>query len=99
MRPRHRNSCARGEPMVVILEFHPELLVVHPQIAVAAARHDVRRDLHDLLRNDSDVGFAAAVIAEAIEAKTIVQITEKNDVMLEQDVGAPTPAAAPAATP
>src|SRR5262249_23263588 len=97
MRPRHRNSCARGEPMIVILESYPELLVVHPQIAVSAARHDVRRDLHDLLRHDADVGLAAAVIAKAIEAKTIVQIAEKNDVMLEPDVGAPTPAAAPAA--
>src|SRR5262249_35916615 len=58
-----------------------------------------RRDLHDLLRHDADVGLAAAVIAKAIEAKTIVQIAEKNDVMLEPDVGAPTPAAAPAATP
>ena len=84
--------------MIVILESYPELLVVHPQIAVSAARHDVRRDLHDLLRHDADVGLAAAVIAKAIEAKTIVQIAEKNDVMLEPDVGAPTPAAAPAAT-
>src|SRR5262249_48646360 len=97
MRPRHRNSCARGEPMIVILESYPELLVVHPQIAVSAARHDVRRDLHDLLRHDADVGLAAAVIAKAIEAKTIVQIAEKNDVMLEPDAGAPTPAATPAA--
>src|SRR6516162_4996589 len=29
MRPRNRNSCARGEPMVVVLEYHPELLIVH----------------------------------------------------------------------
>jgi hypothetical protein len=99
MRPRNRNSCARSEPMVVVLEFYPELLVVHPQIAVAAARHGLRRDLHDLLRHDANVRFAAAVIAEAIEAEAIVQITQENDVMLEHDVRAPAAAASATATP
>jgi len=82
--------------MVVVLEFYPELLVVHPQITVAAARHGFRCDPNDFLRHDPDVRFAAAVIAEAIEAEAIVQITQENDVMLDHDVGAPT--ATPATT-
>jgi hypothetical protein len=63
-----------------------------------APRHCCRRDPRDFLRHDTHIGLVAAVIAEAIEAKAIVQITKKNDVVLQSDVGTPSATAATTAT-
>jgi hypothetical protein len=84
--------------LVVALKFQPELTVIHPQIAITAASHRFWCDLGDLLGDHPDIGRVAAIIAEAIEAKAIVQIADKNDVMLESDVRTPSAAATAAAT-
>src|SRR5262249_39287706 len=63
--------------------------------------HRCRDDLHDFLGHHSHIWLVATVIAEAIETKAVVQITEKNDVVLQSDIGAPsgaTSATASAAT-
>src|SRR5262249_24970108 len=44
------------------------------------------------LRNHADIGTIAAVVAEAIVAKAVRQVAEKNDIVLEHDIG-PTAAA------
>src|SRR3974377_1075951 len=85
---KHGICMSRSQPMIVALKFHAELLVVHQQIAVAAPRHRSRHNPFDLLGHDADIGLIAAVVAEAIEAKAVVQITEKNDVVLQSDIGA-----------
>jgi len=71
---------------------------VHPEGAVPAAADRIRHDDLHLLRHHADIGLVAAVVAEAIEAKAVVELTEKSDVVLEGDVGpaAPATAAAPA---
>jgi hypothetical protein len=72
--------------LIVTLKFQPELVVIHSQVAVASACHRLRRDLRNLLGNDPDIGRVASVIAEAVEAKAIIQITDQNDVMLKSNV-------------
>src|ERR1700722_4807148 len=90
-----RNLRSRSEPVRIAFERHTELVVVHTQIAVAAARDRFRHDLLHLLGHDADIGLVAAVVAEAIEAEAVVEVAEQRDVVLEQDVG---PASATAAT-
>ena len=93
-----RTGC---DPLVVGLELHIELVVVDIQIAVAASHDRFGHERLHLLRHDTDIGSAAPVISEAIDANTVVQTTEEGDVMLESDVGAPATAAttSAAATP
>jgi hypothetical protein len=85
--------------LIVGLEFQTEHFVVHPEGAVPAAADRIRHDDLHLLRHHADIGLVAAVVAEAIEAKAVVELTEKSDVVLEGDVGpaATATAAAPAA--
>ena len=92
-------ASARRVPLIVALKFQPELTVIYPQIAITAASHRFWCDLGNLLGDHPDIGRVAAIIAEAIEAKAIVQIADKNDVMLESDVRAPAAAATTATTP
>src|SRR5580700_4711100 len=80
--------------MRVTLERHAELVVVHTQIAVAAARGRFRHDLLHLLGHDADIGLVAAVVAEAIEAEAVVEMAEQRDVVLEPDVGSASATAA-----
>src|SRR5580692_9755342 len=90
-----RNLRARSEPVRIAFERHTELVVVHTQIPVAAARDRLRHDLLYLLGHDADIGLVAAVVAEAIVAEAVVEVAEQRDVVLEHDVG---PASATAAT-
>ncbi len=92
-------ASARRVPLIVALKFQPELTVIYPQIAITAASHRFWCDLGNLLGDHPDIGRVAAIIAEAIEAKAIVQIADKNDVMLESDVRTPSAAATTATTP
>src|SRR5262249_20794249 len=62
---------------------------VDPQIAVATAHDRRRHDLLHLLRHDSHIGSATAVVGEAIEAQAAVEPSEKGDVVFEPDVGPP----------
>jgi hypothetical protein len=50
------------------------------------------------LRQDADIGLVAAVIAEAIEPKAVVETAEKGDVVLKRNIGAPTTAASSSTT-
>jgi len=88
----------RRVPLIVTLEFQTELVVVHSQVAVASSRHRLWRYLRNLLGNDANIGRVAAVIAEAVQAKPIVEITDQNDVVLEPDVRTTSAAATTAAT-
>ena len=50
------------------------------------------------MRHYADVGLVAAVIAEAIEADTVAEMTEKNNIVLEGNVRSPSTAATTATT-
>jgi len=52
----------------------------------------------NFLRHYTDIGFITAVIYEPIEAKAVVEMTKKRNVMLQPDVGAPPTAATATAT-
>lgn len=91
------NVASARHPLVVALKFHTELIIIDPQIAVAAACHCFWRDLHDLLGDHPDIRRVAAVIAEAIKAEAIAHITEKNDVVFQPDIRTPSTATATAA--
>src|SRR6185369_1711538 len=86
---RDREMRARSDPLIVGLEFQTEHFVMHPQRAVPAAAHRFRHDDLHLLRHHADIGFVAADVAEAIEAKAVVELAEQSDVMLDADIGAP----------
>jgi hypothetical protein len=85
--------------LIVALKFQPELTVIYPQIAITAASHRFWCDLGDLLGDHPNIGRVAAIIAEAIEAKAIVRVTEKNDIVLKPYIRAPAAAATTATTP
>jgi hypothetical protein len=55
--------------------------------------HDRLRDnpLH-LLRDNSDIGYFAAIINEAIEAKAVVKMAEQDDLVLKPKIGSPSAA-------
>src|SRR5258708_3154128 len=94
---RCRDVSARREPSLVGLEVQPKHVVTHTQHAVVVARHRIRPARLPLLGHDADIGLVAAVVAEAIEAKTVVEMAEQHDVVLDVDVGA-TAAASSTAT-
>src|ERR1043165_7158568 len=89
-----RNACPRVAPLIVGLEAHPQPVVVHAQDALIIAAHGIRPyELH-LLRNHADISLVAAVVAEAVESKPVVETAEIRNVVLDADVGAAAAAAA-----
>src|SRR5262249_59062178 len=87
-------ACGRRVPLIIALKFHAELVVRHPQVAVTAPRYRFWRDLRGLLSDHSDIGSVAAVIGEAIKPKPVVQIPDKDNVVLKSKIGASSTAAA-----
>ncbi len=68
--------------MVISLEFDPELVVENSQVSVPAAHDRIWRNCLHLLRYDADIDLFTAVVAKAIKAETIVEPTDKADVVL-----------------
>src|SRR4051794_19479598 len=95
-----RDMSARRGPLVVGLELQTELVVEDAQIAVAATQYRRGHDCLDLLGHHADIDLVAAVVAEAVEAKAIVEVTEKRNVVLKHHVRSPnnTPRSTPGNT-
>src|SRR5216684_947299 len=91
-----RNTRSARNPRVVGLEGQSELVVEDSQVAIAAAHDRLRHYAAHLLRDHAHIGLVAAVVAEAVEAESVVETAEQHDVVLERDVGSP-PASAAAA--
>ena len=72
--------------MLVCLEGQAKYLVRDSEIAVAAPDNCRGPDCLHLLGHDTDIGGVAAMKGEAIEAKAIVELAEKDDVVLERDI-------------
>src|SRR5258708_27493071 len=82
-----RNPFAGGHPPVPGLHLQPEPVVIHTQIAVAAAHDSIGHDRFDLLRHHADIRLVPPAVAEAIEAEAAVETAEQDDVVLRPDVG------------
>src|ERR1700759_3189343 len=92
--PRSRGDLrAAGEPVLVGLEFHAELVVIDAQVAVAASRDRLRHHGLHFLGDDANEFLVAAEIAEGVEAEPVVEMAEQHDVVLQCDVGASATAA------
>src|ERR1700680_3607819 len=76
-----RNSFAGGLPLFPGLHVQAEPIVIHPEIAVAAAHDSLRQDRFDFLRHHTDIGLVTSIVAEAIEAEAVVEMAQQNDVV------------------
>src|SRR5262245_46853900 len=98
VRSNDGHSRTRGNPAVVRLQAQTKLVVQHDQVTVATAYDRLGHNSLHLLRDHANESLIASVVPEPIEAKAIVEIAEKRDVMFEHDIGAPTAATSSAAT-
>src|SRR5437588_11335513 len=92
-----RDLRARSEPLIVGLELQAELVIENPQRAVAAAHDRIGHHSLHFLRHHADIGLVAAIVAEAIEAEAVIEMTKERDVVLEHHVGSSAAATAAAA--
>ena len=58
-----------------------------PQVAVASARDSPGHHGLDLLRHYTDIDFVAPDVTETIEAKSIIEVAHKNNVMFQLNIG------------
>ena len=79
--------------MLVGLEPDAEAVIVDAQVAIRTAHDGVRPDDLHFLCHHADIGLVAAVIGKPIETQAVVEASEKDDVVLDRDIGS-----APAAT-
>ena len=91
-----RQPCARGHPSRIRPELNAQLFVRDRKIAVRTALDCFRHDGLDFLRHYPHISFVAANVAEAIEAKSVVEVTEQGNIVLEPDIGSSPAAAEPA---
>ena len=92
-----RQPGARCDPSAVGLERQTELLVKDAQIPVATAHDSLGRDRLHFLRQDTDIGLVAAIVAEAIETKSVVEMAEEHDTVLERNIGSTSATTTPSA--
>jgi len=88
----------RSHPLVPRLHAYSQPIVVDPQIAVAAAHDSFGHDRLDFLRHHANIRFIAAIVAEPIIAKAVIEMAHQDDVMFQPDVGPPAVAAAATTT-
>ena len=82
--------------MFVSLESDPDLVIVNTKVAIAVTNYRLRHHLLHFLRDDTDIGAIAAVLAETIVAKSVREMAKQDDIVFDHDVGS-TSAATPAA--
>jgi len=88
-----RNARPGCEPLLVTLKLQPELVVEHPEIAIATAHDRFRNYRADFLGHYANIGFLFTIIDKSIEAEAIVETAKQCDVVLKPDIGAPAAAA------
>src|ERR1035438_8195129 len=76
-------------PLVPSHELKPEPVVVDTQVSVAAARDRFRHDFRNFLRHHADIGgVVVPLVAEAVDADAVVEPSERDNVLLQADIGA-----------
>src|SRR5262245_11291702 len=89
---------ARRDPFLIGLEREAEPVIKHSEGAIAIAHDSFRHHCLHFLRNHADIGTIAAVVAEAVIAKSVRQMAEENEIVLEHDIGSSAAAATAATT-
>jgi len=89
---------ARGDPLPVGLELQAELVVVHLQVPVSAAINRFGHDFLNFLRQYTDINPVGTIVSKPAEPKAVVETTEKDDIVLERNIGPATAAPAAAAS-
>src|SRR4029077_14506021 len=82
-------TSACRDPLLVSLKVDAKSLIEDAKGAIAVAHYGLRHNRLYFLREYSDIGTIAPVVAEAIKAKTVVEMPEQDDVVLERDIRAP----------
>jgi hypothetical protein len=80
--------------MLVGLHLKPDPVVANAEIAIASPRHCIGPNHLRVLRHDADIGLRIAAIAEAVQAKAVVETADQRNIRLQPDVG---PMASPTA--
>jgi len=93
---RQMGSCF--DPVLVTLKLQAELAIVDSQITVRATFDRLGCHLPNFLCDHADIGFMPAVIYKTVNAEPIIEAADKDDIMLESDVGSPSTAAVSTAT-
>ena len=95
LRPKdRRNARSSSQPTAIAFKRDAKLGVVNCQIAVAITRDGRGCDALYVLSDDAHIGFVAAIVAEAVEAEAVVEIAEKDNVVLQADIGTASAASA-----
>src|SRR5262245_40710731 len=87
---------ARRNPFLICLELDAEPVIEHAEGAIALAPNSFRHQRLGFLCDHADVRTIAAGVAEAIVAKAVCKMPERDHLVLDHDVG-PSPAATTAA--
>ena len=82
-----RNVSSLGQPLAPALQPQAKLLVIDTQIAVTAADDGLRHHRFHLLRHHAHIYLIAAVVAETVEAESVSEPAEQDNVVLEPNVG------------
>ena len=77
------NLFSRFDPLIVTFELQTKPLIIHPQISVATTGDRLWHDLLHFLRHHADIGDITTVVAEAIEAEAVLEMTKQRDIVLE----------------
>ena len=78
---------AQGHPFIPGLHAQPQPIIIHTQVAIAAAGHSLGHYGLDFLRHHANIRFVATIVAETIETEAVIEAAEHDDVVLEPDVG------------
>jgi hypothetical protein len=81
--PQYRALC---HPPAICLKFQTKLAVVHSQIPVTITRYSRRHDFSNLLGHDANVCTCLTLVGKAIKAKAVIEVTEKDDIVLEPNI-------------
>jgi len=68
---------------------------MHSQVPVSAAHDRFRHDFLNFLRQYTDINPVGTIVGKPVEPKPVIETTEKNDIVLERNIGPAS--AAPAA--
>jgi hypothetical protein len=75
--------------MLIRLKLDAKLVIENAQGSVVVTYDGLRHDRLHFLRHHADIHAVAAVIAEAIVAEAVSEMAEKNDIVLERNIGPP----------
>ena len=85
--PRRWHPCTGRDPLLIGLEPDAKPVIEDAECPVAIVHDRLRHHRLHFLRHHADIGPITAVVAEAIVAEAIREMTEQDDIVLERDVG------------